>query len=232
VLPALWTPPPAADGDEAPGPSRISAPAPRLPRTHSASWRASRGGFEERLERIQAQFEPRLPLSKEVRRKHIEDVSCETQLKAKLRLRSGLAPRRGDAASALEHSAGKRGRDGRSTLLQRELELAETLRLAELHGGTSDAGADATQRLGRAIVRALDACVALAPAWLSPLLSQTAAALQSVLYSPEHTDDYGAPMLYRTVVDKIAKHRMAVDASQLELLAFLLGKSEDKVRSP
>lgn len=232
VLPALWALPPTAEGNKAPELGRISAPAPRLPRTHSAGWRVARGGFEERLERIQAQFEPRFPLSKEIRRKHIADVSCGDQLKAKLRLRSGhdLALRRGDAASEVGHSACKPGGDGQSVLLQRELELVETLELAGMHGETSDAGADAAQRLGKVTARALDACVALAPAWLAPVLSQTAGALKALLYSPDHTDDYGAPMLYKTVYLKVAADRMAVDASQLELLTFLLQKSEEKVR--
>lgn len=215
------------------GPSsgRIVPPPPQLPTGHFASWRAARSGAEERLERLQAQFEPRLPLSAPVRRKYMAEISSEEQLKANVQSRTGrdVYLRRRDSATEVGGPASKGA--AQSQLIERELELVEACEVSALRKGDSDAAVEAAASLATATVRALDACANLAPIAFAPILSRVSAAIQSLLYSTEHTDDYGKPLLYKTALERVAARQMSVDAAKIELLQSELDITNEKLHA-
>jgi len=209
-----------------PGPSRVKTPPKLLHTSNTVGWRAARSGPEERLDRIALQFEPRIPLSPAVRRGYMSHVASEVQLKATQQNRPGydLALRRRDAASGVGlGEARKTGTAPQSVILERELELAEACEKAAKHPGENDAGAEAARKMANASFAALEACAALAPRAFGPLLGRISVAFDTLLRSPDTLDDYGAPMLYKTVVEQVVRRERAVDGARLDLLQYELG---------
>lgn len=210
-------------------------PPRKLPRDHSKAWPLSRtSAYEGSLRHIQSQFEPRLPLSPDVRQRYLRQVAEEAQLRINLQNRPGrdLTLRRRDAS---EPDGGRRGSNqgglpSQSELLECEMELIEACEQADRVGSGQDvAASEATLRVARASVAAVEACAALAPREFEPILSRLAGSLHALIYSPWLKDEYGAPMLYKIALDQVAS-RQAVDASNIEFMRWELDKCQQKLQ--
>ena len=204
-------------------PQSTSLPALRVPnydKKPRASTQWMREGPLARVERIEAQFEAKVPLSTHVRQQLLVSLTSSRETQAR---RNRLPP------AALARAEARRVDVPNSEIMQLEMFLTDACG----GGGSSsdDHAASAWTGDGRAValacLKALERCSELLPHSFRPLVRRIGTQLDARLFSGEHCDGDGQRLLWEEVVRDVMSRQLEQARLSGDVASWDLKKAQE-----